>query len=143
MQIAHTRPVLHPLLAIQINLSLTPPLPTSILMVCRHTSQSRSCLPSHGSLAKSRASERSPDTLAKSPREWCFFVYFLSDRRTLQWLWFRSVRDHPALPSPIQRLNLIHTRFNDIGSAEKCIEGLRKYRNLHPSFSKVPAIFQW
>lgn len=26
--------------------------------------------------------------------------------------------------------------FNDIESAERCIEGLRKYRNLHPSFSK-------
>ncbi|KAI6142728.1 hypothetical protein BKA82DRAFT_1000195 [Pisolithus tinctorius] len=26
--------------------------------------------------------------------------------------------------------------FNDIKSAERCIEGLRKYRNLHPSFSK-------
>ncbi|KAG2068535.1 hypothetical protein BDR04DRAFT_1232759 [Suillus decipiens] len=26
--------------------------------------------------------------------------------------------------------------FNDVDSAEKCIEGLRKYRNLHPSFSK-------
>ncbi|KAL4073421.1 hypothetical protein J3A83DRAFT_2533416 [Scleroderma citrinum] len=26
--------------------------------------------------------------------------------------------------------------FDDIESAEKCIEGLRKYRNLHPSFSK-------
>ncbi|KAI6041955.1 hypothetical protein EDC04DRAFT_2892456 [Pisolithus marmoratus] len=26
--------------------------------------------------------------------------------------------------------------FDDIASAEKCIEGLRKYRNLHPSFSK-------
>lgn len=28
-------------------------------------------------------------------------------------------------------------RFNDIDSAERCIDGLRKYRNLHPSFSKV------
>ncbi|KAG6331810.1 hypothetical protein ID866_7278 [Astraeus odoratus] len=26
--------------------------------------------------------------------------------------------------------------FDDISSAERCIEGLRKYRNLHPSFSK-------
>ncbi|KAG1729520.1 uncharacterized protein EDB91DRAFT_811654 [Suillus paluster] len=26
--------------------------------------------------------------------------------------------------------------FNDVDSAEKCIDGLRKYRNLHPSFSK-------
>ncbi|OAX39944.1 hypothetical protein K503DRAFT_849253 [Rhizopogon vinicolor AM-OR11-026] len=26
--------------------------------------------------------------------------------------------------------------FSDIDSAERCIEGLRKYRNLHPSFSK-------
>ncbi|KAG2340807.1 hypothetical protein BDR05DRAFT_1002199 [Suillus weaverae] len=26
--------------------------------------------------------------------------------------------------------------FSDVDSAEKCIEGLRKYRNLHPSFSK-------
>ncbi|KAI6112115.1 hypothetical protein EDD16DRAFT_1179583 [Pisolithus croceorrhizus] len=26
--------------------------------------------------------------------------------------------------------------FSDIESAERCIEGLRKYRNLHPSFSK-------
>lgn len=26
--------------------------------------------------------------------------------------------------------------FSDVDSAEKCIDGLRKYRNLHPSFSK-------
>ncbi|KIJ63818.1 hypothetical protein HYDPIDRAFT_29166 [Hydnomerulius pinastri MD-312] len=26
--------------------------------------------------------------------------------------------------------------FDDVDSAERCIEGLRKYRNLHPSFSK-------
>lgn len=33
--------------------------------------------------------------------------------------------------------------FESVDSAEKCIESLRKYRNLHPSFSKVcsPAIF--
>ena len=28
-------------------------------------------------------------------------------------------------------------RFNNVDSAERCIDGLRKYRNLHPSFSKV------
>jgi hypothetical protein len=28
-------------------------------------------------------------------------------------------------------------RFESIDSAEKCIETLRKYRNLHPSFSKI------
>lgn len=32
-------------------------------------------------------------------------------------------------------------RFSDVDSAEKCIEGLRKYRNLHPSFSKVNIVF--
>jgi len=31
-------------------------------------------------------------------------------------------------------------RFSDVGSAQRCIEGLRKYRNLHPSFSKVGKI---
>lgn len=28
-------------------------------------------------------------------------------------------------------------RFGSVDAAEKCIETLRKYRNLHPSFSKV------
>jgi hypothetical protein len=28
-------------------------------------------------------------------------------------------------------------RFENVDDAEKCIESLRKYRNLHPSFSKV------
>jgi len=64
-------------------------------------------------------------------------VYFLSHRRTLQWLWFRSVS--PTRSPSLNVSILIHTRFNDIESAEKCIEGLRKYRNLHPSFSKVCA----
>ncbi|KAG0702175.1 hypothetical protein DFH29DRAFT_999553 [Suillus ampliporus] len=33
--------------------------------------------------------------------------------------------------------------FSDVDSAEKCIEGLRKYRNLHPSFSKVGLFFSF
>jgi hypothetical protein len=28
-------------------------------------------------------------------------------------------------------------RFDSVDSADMCIEALRKYRNLHPSFSKV------
>ena len=28
-------------------------------------------------------------------------------------------------------------RFASVDAAEKCIESLRKFRNLHPSFSKV------
>lgn len=29
------------------------------------------------------------------------------------------------------------SRFGSVDAAERCIESLRKYRNLHPSFSKV------
>ena len=32
-------------------------------------------------------------------------------------------------------------RFDSIESAEKCIEALRRYRNLHPSFCKAGVIF--
>lgn len=32
-------------------------------------------------------------------------------------------------------------RFDDIASAERCINSLRRYRNLHPTFSKVCALF--
>lgn len=32
-------------------------------------------------------------------------------------------------------------RFDSIESAEKCIEALRRYRNLHPSFCKAGDIF--
>ena len=31
-------------------------------------------------------------------------------------------------------------RFESVDAAEKCIDTLRKYRNLHPSFSKVAFI---
>lgn len=31
-------------------------------------------------------------------------------------------------------------RFNEMESARRCIEGLRKHRNIHPSFSKVGQI---
>lgn len=42
-------------------------------------------------------------------------------------------------------VQLSHTRFirfDSIESAEKCIEALRRYRNLHPSFCKVGNISQ-
>jgi hypothetical protein len=51
-----------------------------------------------------------------------------------QGLWFRLVRVYTG------RLLVIYLparRFDTVDSAERCIEGLRKYRNLHPSFSKV------
>ena len=32
---------------------------------------------------------------------------------------------------------IVPDRFDSIESAERCIVTLRKYRNLHPSFSKV------
>lgn len=34
-------------------------------------------------------------------------------------------------------LLIVSDRFGNVESAERCIETLRKYRNLHPSFSKV------
>lgn len=32
---------------------------------------------------------------------------------------------------------LLHDRFETIEAAERCIISLRRYRNLHPTFSKV------
>ncbi|KAH0834967.1 hypothetical protein J3R83DRAFT_10676 [Lanmaoa asiatica] len=47
----------------------------------------------------------------------------------------RHVSEKPTLVFLV--LILAHLcRFNDAESAQRCIEGLRKYRNLHPSFSK-------
>jgi hypothetical protein len=34
-------------------------------------------------------------------------------------------------------LNPFFLRFDTVEAAERCIEALRHYRNLHPSFSKV------
>jgi hypothetical protein len=33
--------------------------------------------------------------------------------------------------------NFFRFRFDTVEAAEKCIDALRHYRNLHPSFSKV------
>lgn len=55
-----------------------------------------------------------------------------------QWVWIRLV----GLPSHSLLFivsNCSFARFENLASAEKCIESLRKYRNLHPSFSKVSA----
>lgn len=41
-------------------------------------------------------------------------------------------------------LNFQISRYESVDAAEKCIEALRKYRNLHPSFSKVAfTLYLW
>ncbi len=56
-----------------------------------------------------------------------------------QWLRLCPVRvAHRTLLSTITSYSFI--RFDTIESAEKCIEALRRYRNLHPSFCKAGSI---
>ena len=52
-----------------------------------------------------------------------------------------------SLPlSPVDRVDLFYfilLRFDTVEAAEKCIDALRHYRNLHPSFSKVREIVSY
>ncbi|KAJ7661156.1 hypothetical protein B0H17DRAFT_1212343 [Mycena rosella] len=51
-----------------------------------------------------------------------------------------SVPPAPLVHHPSMTLTAQHRRFETIASAEKCINSLRRYRNLHPTFSKVHKI---
>ncbi len=67
----------------------------------------------------------------------CPYVFtLLTPRLMLQWVWLRLV-SLLSYERPLTCPNRPSVRFEALSSAEKCIESLRKYRNLHPSFSKV------
>ncbi|KAF8547722.1 hypothetical protein OG21DRAFT_1501439 [Imleria badia] len=70
------------------------------------------------------------------------FTRHVSDKPTSVFLVFVIIDgaiDLPFLPQGLWiRSTFAHLRrFNDVESAQRCIEGLRKCRNLHPSFSKL------
>jgi hypothetical protein len=68
----------------------------------------------------------------------CYDTKLQNSRSGKQRVWLRFVGGY--IFCAIVHLIFLQ-RFSDVDSAEKCIEGLRKYRNLHPSFSKVLLLF--
>src|ERR1700692_1085150 len=77
------------------------------------------------------------------------FIYLNGDKFVLTFFWLRSyiIVGMVSYCEPINYILVmvggaeytffLLPRFDTVEAAEKCINALRHYRNLHPSFSKV------